>query len=92
MINSLEKQGELVGRIEASHAAFEQETSSYSLSARDQKLMELAAGYDAYMELTSNLTEGTKFYNDLTPILLKIQNKVSDFVFARKTEKDDLLK
>ena len=30
------------------------------MGAREQKLVELASGYDAYMELTSNLTEGTK--------------------------------
>ncbi|XP_064396654.1 programmed cell death 6-interacting protein-like isoform X2 [Halichondria panicea] len=92
VIESLQKQQGLEGRIMAAATAFEQETSAYSMSARDQKLRDLAAGYDAYMELTSNLTEGTGFYNNLTPLLVKIQTKVSDFVFARRTEKEDLLK
>ncbi len=92
VVESLQKQQGLEGRIMSAAAAFERETSAYSLSARDQKLRDLAAGYDTYMELTANLTEGTAFYNNLTPLLLKNQSKVSDFVFARKTEKDDLLK
>jgi len=89
---NLETQEGLIQRLTSAHDNFVSETQSAGMSEREQKLKELASGYDAYMELNGNLTEGTKFYGDLTPLLIKIQSKVSDFVFARKTEKEDLLK
>jgi len=59
---------------------------------RQKVLTQINTAYDSFRELCSNLEEGTKFYNDLTNYLLRLQGKVSDFCFARKTEKDEFLR
>ncbi|XP_043657019.1 programmed cell death 6-interacting protein [Drosophila teissieri] len=88
---SVERQQSLVSDIQSAHGAFVSETGSCG-SSRDTLYQELATAFDSYIELSGNLQEGTKFYNDLTQLLVVFQNKISDFVFARKTEKEELLK
>uniref|UniRef100_A0A3Q3EV25 Programmed cell death 6-interacting protein n=1 Tax=Kryptolebias marmoratus TaxID=37003 RepID=A0A3Q3EV25_KRYMA len=90
---SLSMQEELLGRVQTSHQEFASlKQSNTEANQREDVLKRLASAHDSYVEICSNLREGTKFYNDLTEILLKFQNKCSDIVFARKTERDELLK
>ncbi|KAF3707491.1 Programmed cell death 6-interacting protein [Channa argus] len=90
---SLHTQEELLGQVQVSHQEFSSlKQSNTEANQREEVLKKLASAHDSYVEISSNLREGTKFYNDLTEILLKFQNKCSDIVFARKTERDELLK
>ncbi|XP_063911920.1 programmed cell death 6-interacting protein isoform X2 [Zophobas morio] len=88
---SIAKQEGLIERIQQAHSQFVQERGS-TTSGRESKMCQLAAAHDAFRDLLNNLKEGTKFYNDLTQLLVAFQNKVSDYCFARKTEKEELLK
>ncbi|XP_057660109.1 programmed cell death 6-interacting protein [Diorhabda carinulata] len=88
---SVEKQGPLIQKIQQAHSQFVSERGS-TVGGREQMMCSLASAHDAFRDLLNNLQEGTKFYNDLTQMLVSFQNKVSDFCFARKTEKEELLK
>lgn len=59
---------------------------------RDRFFCRLAAAHDAFNDLLRHLQEGTKFYNDLTNILVNIQAKVDDYCLSRKIEHDELIK
>ncbi|XP_029115695.1 programmed cell death 6-interacting protein-like isoform X2 [Scleropages formosus] len=90
---SLKTQEEVLDRVQTSHKEFSSmKQSNQQAVLREEVLKKLASAHDSYMEIFKNLHEGTKFYNDLTEILLKFQNKCSDIVFARKTEREELLK
>ncbi|XP_068188862.1 programmed cell death 6-interacting protein isoform X2 [Antennarius striatus] len=90
---STRRQEELLGQVQTSYQEFSSlKQSNSEANQREEVLKKLASAHDSYVEITNNLQEGTKFYNDLTEILLKFQNKCSDIVFARKTERDELLK
>ncbi|KAJ8928156.1 hypothetical protein NQ314_019303 [Rhamnusium bicolor] len=88
---SIDKQGPLIENIKEAHAQFVSESGS-TAGGRETMMCSLASAHDAFRDLRNNLQEGTKFYNDLTEMLVTFQNKVSDFCFARKTEKEELLK
>lgn len=90
---SLRMQEDLLAQVQTSHQEFSSlKQSNTEANQREEVLKKLASAHDSYVEISSNLREGTKFYNDLTEILIKFQNKCSDIVFARKTERDELLK
>ncbi|XP_028605825.2 programmed cell death 6-interacting protein isoform X1 [Podarcis muralis] len=90
---TLKKQEELLNNIQNSHQEFSKmKQSNNESNLREEVLKNLAVANDNFVELVANLREGTKFYNELTEILLKFQNKCTDIVFARKTERDELLK
>ena len=81
--NSLAKQEKLVEDIKNTHSAFVGERGGSHGGARETQLKDLAAAHDAYKELEQNLKEGSKFYNDLTHLLITFQNKVRSYNHIR---------
>ena len=75
--DSVKSQEKLMEEIAKNYETFSQQTGGGSTNARDEKLKQLAAAHDAYFELKNNLQEGTKFYNDLTQLLVTFQTKVN---------------
>jgi len=90
---SIDFQGTLLQQVQTLNNDFvKDKADGKGPSAREELLKELATAHDIYMEVQNNLQEGAKFYNDLTQLLLSFQSKISDFCFARKAEKEELLK
>ena len=54
-------------------------------------LQGLDTAYKTFGELRGNLEEGITFYSELQTRIQNLKAKISDFVFARQTEKQDLI-
>lgn len=89
--DSLTRQEQLIVNIQKGHERLMTESGAAG-GERERLLKMVATSYDIFMELTDNLHEGTKFYNDLTQLLVTFQGKIADYCFARRTEKEELLK
>ncbi|VDM96515.1 unnamed protein product [Thelazia callipaeda] len=89
---TIKKQEDCLAQVELWNKKFcSEKAGSQNAVERERMLKILATSYDKFLEIKSNLDEGIKFYSDLTPLLLRLQQKVSDFCFARQTEKEDLM-
>ena len=58
---------------------------------REQALNRLDQVYQMYLQLKANLKEGIEFYTNIQEVILKFKRKCEDLVFARQTEKQELL-
>ncbi|XP_003747646.1 programmed cell death 6-interacting protein [Galendromus occidentalis] len=88
---SLETQETLIVQIQSAHQEFMKRNGGGG-DKREDVLKNLAAAHSAFTEIMGNLDEGLKFYGELTILLLNHQTKINDFCFARKTEKEELVK
>lgn len=83
---------DLMTKVQVAYSDFsELKNNSGKGNERDEFLTSLAEAHDHFEEITKNLEEGTNFYNDITKLLINLQNKVNDFCFARKTEREELV-
>ncbi|PAA53698.1 hypothetical protein BOX15_Mlig010709g3 [Macrostomum lignano] len=87
----LQQQESLLAEVQSKNTEWSGGSQS-TAGSRQAWLTKLGKAYDAFIEVLGNLKEGQKFYSDLTEVLLKHQSRVSDFCFARKTEKDELMR
>ncbi len=81
MTENLNRQENLLKDIQQNHEKFVRECGGGTASAREDRMKQLAAAHDAFFELKGNLQEGTKFYNDLTQLLVTFQTKVIELIW-----------
>jgi programmed cell death 6-interacting protein len=90
---NVEQQEQLFERIADANSRFvaSRQSSDPNLQQRQEALQRIDIALRVHPELLANLNEGIQFYATLQDMLGKFKNKCADFVFARRTEKHDLM-
>ena len=78
--DSLKRQESILKEMTEMNEKFVKENGGNTSGQRDEIMKKLAAAHDAFFELQKHLQEGTKFYNDLTQLLVTFQSKVKYFI------------
>eukprot|EP01027_Heterolobosea_sp_BB2_P005128 GEZU01007877.1.p2 GENE.GEZU01007877.1~~GEZU01007877.1.p2 ORF type:complete len:743 (-),score=242.94 GEZU01007877.1:2331-4559(-) len=87
-----QREDDLIARIQTANASFTASKAQNSnLEQRESVIQSFVAGVNKYEEIMANLKEGTQFYSNMQELIKKLKQRVEDFVFARKTEKQDII-
>eukprot|EP00742_Colponemidia_sp_Colp-10_P002769 GILJ01002959.1.p1 GENE.GILJ01002959.1~~GILJ01002959.1.p1 ORF type:complete len:715 (-),score=121.34 GILJ01002959.1:1127-3271(-) len=81
----------LVSILEANTRFTDAQQISKQTSLRAKFIQDLEMSVNSYNEINGHATEGARFYAQLGDHLRRLGQSTSDFVFARNTEKKDLL-
>ena len=72
--DSQDRQESLLANLQRVSQEFQHLKKSGAAEQEREKMMsKISTAYDGFIELNSNLEEGTKFYGDLTQLLLRLQ-------------------
>lgn len=90
---SLEAQATMLDSIRKTYEQFSKAKSNNPmLLDRERALQNLDTAYKAFKDISSNLSEGTKFYHDFSPVLSRFAESCKDFAFARKVDMQEALR
>jgi programmed cell death 6-interacting protein len=85
------EQSRLLSRVSELNLSFQSAKSGDSSSKeRETALQNLENAYTTYKEIMGNLEKGRKFYNELSAITTRFRDECGNFVYARRTEAQEL--
>lgn len=86
-----DKEVKVLSQIVTSNQQLMKIKGNTQVSLREKAVQDAYAAINKYDEITANIQEGIRFYSTMQDLVRKERNKVEDFVFARRTEKQDLI-